>query len=167
MDGKLNLEISPEAVAAVIEENRPRLTIILHPNPTCMEISLNDRMFNKEKYSFSRKRPAEGAEKKMLEMLEEEIIGIQKAETCKNVLKIEIHDGMRLKEFVPQVITAVKAWAETVEPYNPIIYLDNRRWAREPVYANDDDWTPVSEGRKQRPGSADIGMPYEIWQEGQ
>lgn len=167
MDDKFKLKISAEAAAAVAEENRPRLTIILHPNPTRIDISLNDRLFNKEKYNFSRKHEPIGAEKVMLDLLEEEVVGIQSAKTCKNVLALEVHDGMRLKEFIPQVVTAVKAWAESVEPYNPIIYLDNRRWEVEPVYANEEDWFPKSQGIRQKPGAVDIGMPYEIWQEGQ
>lgn len=147
-----------------------RMTIVLHPNTTRIDIVLNDRMFNTEKYYHSRKREPIGPEKEMLDMLEEHIIGIESARAGKNTVHLEISDGMRLREFMPQVITAVKQWGMAFEPgYQPEVWLENRRWEREPVYCSSDEWSmgPEVPGVRQRPDAPDIGVPYQIWVGGQ
>jgi hypothetical protein len=151
-----------ELESSVVESEAavtPRLTVVLHPDPSRIDIALNDRMFNTERYSFSRKRDPQAEEKALLDYCETYIVGIGGAKASKNVLQLEIEDGVLLREFIPQVITAIKRWGSAVEPYNPDIYVDNRRWAKEPVYGGDDDTEILSRGRKQRPDEAVIGLP--------
>lgn len=142
----------------------PRLTVILHPNPSRIDIALNDRMFNTERYSFSRKQEPAGAEKELLDYCETYVVGVDRAKASKNTLQLEVADGVLLREFIPQVVTAVKRWGSEVEPYAPEIHLDNRRYAVDPTY-DEDGWT-TSEGVRERPGLADIGLPYKVWEQG-
>jgi hypothetical protein len=150
-----------EAAAVVIA---PRLTIVLHPNPSRIDIALNDRLFNTERYSFSRKNKPIGAEKALLDYCQTYIVGIGDAKASKNTLQLEIEDGVLLREFIPQVVTAVLRWGGEVEPYTPEIYVDNRRYEVAPTY--DAEGTPTSDGVHEQPGQADIGLPYKVWRQG-
>jgi hypothetical protein len=141
-----------------------RLTVVLHPNPSRIDIALNDRFFNTERYSFSRKQEPHGAEKDLLDYLQTYIVGVGDAKAAKNVLQLEIEDGVLLREFMPQVITAVKRWGSVVEPYEPEVFVDNRRYDIDPTY-DSEGWT-TSDGVRQRPGKADIGLAYKVWQAG-
>jgi hypothetical protein len=158
MDSSVSAEVIEEEVATI----SPRLTIILHPNPSRIDIAVNDRMFNTEKYSFSRKKAPVGAEQQLLEYCETYIVGIRDAKAAKNILQLDITDGVVLKEFLPQVITAVLQWGSTSEPYSPQICVDNRRWKISPVYDKDGMRT-ISHGVRERPDQPDIGIPYGIW----
>jgi hypothetical protein len=149
-----------ESVVAV----EPRLTVVLHPNTSRIDIALNDRLFNTEKYSFSRKNEPTGRERELLDYCETYIVGIGSATASKNVLQLEIEDGVLLREFIPQVITACKRWGSAVEPYNPVVCVDNRRFEIEPVYGEDDSL--VQPGRRQLAHQADIGLPYSAWTQG-
>ena len=142
----------------------PRLTIVLHPNPSRIDVALNDRMFNAERYSFSRKQEPVGAERALLDYCETYIVGVGSAKAGKNTLQLEIDDGVLLREFLPQVVTAVKRWGSEVEPYEPEIYVDNRRYSVDPSY-DADGWT-TSEGVREQPGRADIGLAYKVWRQG-
>jgi hypothetical protein len=163
MSDDLISEVSP-VVAGVAEESeiQPRLTIILHPNPSCVDIVVNDRMFNKERYSFSRKEEPVGAEKILLDYCQEHIIGIHTAEANKSTLKLKLEDGILLREFIPQLVTAVKRWGSEVEPYNPMICVVNRRWKVEAVY-DDDMMRTNNPGVRELPNDADLGIPYTTW----
>jgi len=152
-----------QAGADVETTIKPRLTVVLHPNASRIDVALNDRMFNTERYSFSRRREPRGAERALLDYCETYVVGIGGAKASKNVLQLEIEDGVLLREFIPQVITAVKRWGSEVEPYNPEVCVDNRRWETEPVY---DDMSCIASGVQQRPDQADIGMPYSIFRAG-
>jgi hypothetical protein len=149
-----------EAVAGV-----PRLTIILHPNTSRIDVTRNDRVFNYEQYSFSRKAEPVGAEKALLDILNTHIIGIDAAKASKNTLQLEICDGMLLSEFIPQVITAVKHFGGEAEPYNPEIFVENRRYSVDPIYDHEDGYT-ISEGVRERAGTVDIGVPYKVFVDG-
>lgn len=143
----------------------PRLTVVLHPNPSRIDIALSDRLFNTEKYSFSRKKEPVGAERDLLDYCETYVIGVSSANASKNTLQLEIDDGVLLREFIPQVITAIRRWGSAVEPYSPDIYVDNRRYEVEPTYS-EDGWATTRKGIVERPGSADIGLPYKVWKRG-
>jgi hypothetical protein len=160
-DSNLNTKPSVEEQ----EMTTSRLTIILHPNPSRVDIVLNDRLFNTEKYSFSRKNEAVGREKELLDYCETCIVGVDRATANKNTLKLEISDGVLLKEFLPQVIVAIKRWGSSVERYEPEIFVDNRRWEESPVY-NSDGWI-IRKGIQQSPGQINIGFPYKIWTDGE
>lgn len=134
-----------------------RLTVTLHPNPRCVTITSNDMLFNKERYSFSRNKQPVGAEKQMLDVLNECTIGISKAETCKNQLKLELTEGMFPSEIIPAVIVAVKHFASDPE-YDPLIFCDDQRWKVWPTESQD-GWHSFG-GVKFPPGSANIGVQY-------
>lgn len=134
-----------------------RITIVLHPNTRYITLTLNDIMFNKEQYSFIRKRQPVGAEKDMLEVLNECTIGISKAETCKNQLKLELTEGMFPSEIIPAVIVAVKHFVNDPE-YDPIIFCDDQRWKVWPT-ESEDGWTSRG-GVKVAPGSVKLGVQY-------
>lgn len=145
-----------EAVAGV-----PRITIILHPNTSRIDVTLNDRLFNHEQYSFSRKADPVGAEKVLLDHLNENVVGIEGAKASKNTLQLEVADGMLLREFIPQVITAVKVFGSEIEQYDPVIAVENRRYDVDPVY--DEDGYTVSNGLREAPTAPNIGVPYDVF----
>jgi hypothetical protein len=138
----------------------PRLTVVLHPNESRIDIVLNDRMFNRERYTHTREQVPEGAEKQLLDSCDF-IVGIESAKASKNTLALEISDGMYLSEFIPRVIDAIKQWGSATEPYEPAIYVDNRRWAVEPTY--DSEYGQTSCGLRQSPTEPAIGLPYAVW----
>lgn len=139
-----------------------RITVILHPNPTCIDVVLNDRMFNQEQYGFSRKKQAEGAEAAMLDVLNRFTIGIRKAETSKNTLKLEISDGMLPNEIVPAVITAITRFVDEAD-YSPVIFCDDRRRRVWPVESGD-EWSSRSTGGvRYNSGEVDLGVEYTPW----
>lgn len=162
---RLSLVVLSNDTPTDVEESGPRLTIVLHPNTSRIDIALSDRLFNTEKYSFSRKIEATSKEKELLDYLETYIVGITKASATKNTLQLELAEGVYIREFMPQVITAVKSWGSGVEPYDPAIYVENRRWEREPKY-DDIGWTRV-EGVRQPAGQVNIGVPYKTWVAGE
>lgn len=141
-----------------------RITIILHPNESRIDVVLNDTRFNNERYYFSREAEPVGEELAMLEALEN-IIGIEKAETSKNTLSLEISAGMLESEFMPQVIRAVKKFGVVCngEDYEPRLIVDNRRYAVCPE-SNDEGWTTV-QGVRQLPNAVNIGLPYTTLQD--
>lgn len=143
----------------------PRLTIILHPNTSRIDIVLNDRKFNNERYYHSRKNEAVGYEKVLLDYCNLYVNGIKNASTGKNVMHLEICDGMLLKEIIPEIIVAIKHWGSSVEPYNPEIYLENRRYEVAPEYH--EDGYPIHPGVREHATKPDIGVPYKVWVDGQ
>lgn len=143
-----------------------RIVITLHPNTDHLEMVLNDRMFNTERYSFSREKEAVGAEKVLLNVLNNCVVGIVKAETTKNTLKMEIQEGMLLSELIPPTLTAIKEFVGE-KGYDPEIFVNDKRYIEQPEYAVSSDeydhGRQISPGKKAKPGSVDIGVPYMIW----
>jgi hypothetical protein len=142
----------------------PRLVIILHPNTSCIDIALNDRLFNREKYTHSRDTEPVGAEKELLDTLQGEIIGVSRAQAGKNTLRLDLDDGVLLREFMPQVVDAVIRWGSASAPYAPEIYVENRRYEEDPEYDRFGD--QIRRGIRQEPQQADIGLPYKVWKSG-
>lgn len=149
-----------------VETTASRVVIVLHPNVSRIDITLNDRLFNTEKYRFSRKEEPQGPEKTLLDSIEN-IIGVEKAEASKNTLSLELSDGLRLREFLPQVMVSLYHWGRAVNeqhaeqtPYNPEIYVEDRRWKEAPVV---DEWRTIKAGVCMEPGEANIGLPYTPW----
>lgn len=136
---------------------KSRLIVILHPNTERADIVLTDRFFNKEEYSFSRKKAPTGNEERLLKRLGN-LWGIKEAKTSKQELSLELIPGFEPKEWVGNVIELVKEFGG--EDYNPEICVQNRRWAIRPetVYDND-GW-----GREIAPGvretGIDVGVPF-------
>lgn len=139
-----------------------RITVILHPNTSRVSIVLNDRVFNKERYSFSRKAEPIGPEKIMLDVLNDCIIGIINAEAAKNELSLEISECTYPSDYIPQVILAVKNYVGESD-YSPVIYCDDRRYTKEPEY-NSEGWT-VTPGITEKKGSVNLGIPYVVWED--
>jgi len=139
---------------------KPRITIVLHPNTSFVELVTNDRRFNDEQYAFSRKAPPAGDEAVLLDGIDR-VIGIDKVEASKNTLRLEISDGMRLHEFIPAVVGHVKGWGG--KDYEPEIFCDDRRWTREPVYGSNEFAGPIDAGVKVLAGTANLGIEYKVW----
>lgn len=137
-----------------------RITVTLHPNTSYVTITLNDRLFNKERYSFSRASEAVGAEKEMLDILNSCTIGIVQAETTKNQLKLQICEGMFVNEIIPAVLIAVKHFVSD-SSYDPKVYCDDKRWEVEP--REDGNGFPLTDGVKVARNQADIGVEYEVF----
>ena len=134
-----------------------RITVILHPNPLCVTIVVNDMMFNKERYINTRKTPPIGPEKQLLDVLNECTIGINHAMARKNKLKLELVEGMFPAEVIPAVIVAVKHFASDPE-YDPLIFCDDQRWKIWPTESSDGVY--IRMGEKFPAGSANIGVQY-------
>ncbi|MNK14386.1 hypothetical protein D3C87_325050 [compost metagenome] len=145
-----------------------RIVVILHPNTSRIDFTINDRMFNREKYCFNREVEAVGPEAAMLDVLNTCTNGIVKAEASRNSMSLEIEDGFYLSEVVPPVITAIKEFVGEKD-YTPIVYVDDRRWKKEPVTVDSgDDWMPervIEQGSKYSPGEANIGVQYVPWED--
>lgn len=137
-----------------------RITVVLHQNPSYVTISLNDRLFNKERYSFSRAAQAVGSEKEMLDVLNNCTVGIKSAETGKNELKLELSEGMFIHEVIPAVLIAIKHFVND-PTYQPTVYCNDKRWEVEPE--EDDDGFPRKPGVKVPPKSVNIGVEYVVF----
>lgn len=141
-----------------------RIVVLLHPNTKYIEFIMNDRMFNKEEYQFSRKAEAMGPEKTLLRVLNSCTNGVVKAEPGRNAMRVEIQDGFFLYEVVPEILIAIKEFVGEKD-YNPEIFVDDRRYIVEPEYA-ESDWEigcQISPGVKAKPGEVDIGVLYTVW----
>jgi hypothetical protein len=134
-------------------EHSSRITIILHPNPKCIDIILNDKFFNKETYSYSRDKKPTGNEERMLKRLMN-IFAIDEARTHRNVLSLRIQECFYHVEFIPLVVEIVKEF--TGPDFAQAVYLDDRREKIASRYNEDGDM--ISRGTKIV--GADIGIPY-------
>lgn len=145
-----------------------RIVVILHPNSSRICVTMNDRMFNTEKYAFSREQEAGGREAVMLEVLNKYTNGIVKAETSRNRMSLEVENGFYLSEIIPPVITAIKEFVGDWD-YEPVIYVDERRWKKEPVTEGGDEWgfgeRTIERGIHYAPGEANIGLAYVPWED--
>ena len=137
-----------------------RLLVVLYPNTNYLAITLSDRKFNNERYNHTRDIQPEGAEKKLLEHIEFNILGVTSAKALRNKLVIEVEDGTRPRDVIPQIITALKEWGSGVEPYNPAIFCQDQRWENEPI---ERDFGFSSGGNRFAPGAANIGVSYKPW----
>lgn len=137
-----------------------RITIILHPNTSRVDVVLNDRMFNKERYSHSRDREAAGAEKVLLDVLNDCTVGVERASASKNTLSLDIADGMLHAEYMPAVIRAVQKFVGESD-YKPVIACEDRRYSVAPEYRSD-GWTEKP-GIRVAAGKVDIGLEYQAW----
>lgn len=135
----------------------PRLTIILHPNPTYASVMLNDRVFNNEKYPHSRSEDSVDVKEAALLDSVNNVIGVQETKAGKNEMRIQIADGMLLSEIFPYVIGAVREWGN----YDPEIFVENRRHKVVPVY--DEYGDVIKDGVRERQGAVNIGVPYKIF----
>ena len=137
-------------------EHKSRLTIILHPNPECIDIILSDKFFNKERFSFSRDKKPSGHEERMLNRLSN-IFAITEARTSRNELSLRIQDGSYYEEFMPQVVEIVREFAGP--DHAQVIYLDDRRESIPSRW--DEDGYQTFRGKKIE--NADIGVPYLLY----
>jgi hypothetical protein len=138
---------------------KSRIVIIAHPNISRMTFVLNDRKFNNERHIHSREKDAEGAEEFLLNAITY-LFGVDGARVAKNELQLDLGEGMLLNEFMPQVIQEIKTWAQINDPdYDPVIYVENRRWAVPP---EEREYTSIG-GVKEAPNALNIGIPYRIW----
>jgi len=137
--------------------DRSRLLIVLHPNESRIDIMLSDKRFNDEEYAFSRKKEPTGNEERMLKRLKK-LLGIQKAETARQELSLELFDGTLYDEFIPQVVEIIHEF--TGPDFGQVVYLDDRR--RDGTAYSEEGWLTNPGVPKPAPN---LGVEYKIWKE--
>jgi len=132
-----------------------RTLLILHPNTSRVDITVTDKRFNNEQYSFSRKKAPTGHEERMLRRLEK-LGGIKEAKAGGFELHLELRDGFFYKELMPAVIEIVREF--TGPDYGREMFVQDRRRIGEKY---DNDGYLRSPGVK--PERPDLGFEYQDW----
>lgn len=132
----------------------PRLTVVLFPNTSIIEIQLNDRKFNNIDYLHQ----FEPEDYPSLQVMHKFISAYPALEECKigqNTVKLEIKEGGVPHEIIPRALFAICEWAG--DDYNPEIFVMDMRWKVEPV--EDEFAITLKNGVRYEPHEINIGIP--------